>query len=352
MRAPAEVIFIATPLEEEHVARIRQAAGPDVDVICEHDLHPPRRYEADHVGVAGFRRTPEQEQRWADHLRRATILWDFPPGAKGGPAGLEAAPHVRWVQTTSAGVGQAVLRMGLDDSPIVVTTASGVHADALTEFVMLALLAHAKDLRRLERDQRRHHWERYCCSELSGKTLLIVGAGKIGRRVGEIARVFGMTSIGVVARPMQERRNQLGLDELRAQEDLPELLPRADAVVLSVPHTPATDGMIGRDAFDRMKPGVVFVNIARGAVVDEAALVDALASGQVGFAALDVAAVEPLPATSPLWDMENVLISPHSASTAPSENGKITDIFCRNLAAWRAGRPQDMVNVLDKKRLY
>ncbi len=346
------VVFIATPLEAEHVARIRAAAGTLAEVVHEPDLHPPTRYVADHVGVAGFRRTPEQEERWRRHLARATILWDFPPRAAGGPNGLADAPLVRWVQTTSAGVGQAVARMGLADSDVTVTTASGVHADSLAEFVMLALLAGVKDLPRLRREQQAHHWERYCCGELSGRTMLVVGAGKIGRRVGDLARAFGMRSIGILARPDPGRAAGLGLDEVHGPDALMSLLPEADAVVLSVPHTAETEGMIGREQIARMKPGVTLVNVARGVVIDEPAMIEALRDGRIGFAALDVAAIEPLPSDSPLWDMENVLVSPHSASTAPSENGKITDIFCRNLQAYLAGRPQDMVNILDKKRLY
>lgn len=351
MTAP-HVIFIATPLEAEHVARIRATAGSRAEIVHEADLHPPVRYRADHVGVAGFRRTPDQEERWRAHMARATILWDFPPRAAGGPQGLADAPLVRWVQTTSAGVGQAVARMGLADSEVVVTTASGVHADALAEFVMLALLAHVKDLPRLRREQSAHHWERYCCGELTGQTLLIVGAGKIGRRVADLARAFGMRSIGILARPDASRAAELGLDRVCGQDELMSVLPEADAVVLSVPHTADTEGMISRAAIARMKHGVTLVNVARGVVIDEEAMIEALRDGRIGFAALDVAAVEPLPPTSPLWDMDNVLVSPHSASTAPSENAKITDIFCRNLEAYLAGRPQDMINVLDKKRLY
>jgi phosphoglycerate dehydrogenase-like enzyme len=110
--------------------------------------------------------------------------------------------------------------------------------------------------------------------------------------------------------------------------------------------------MIDAAALAAMKPGATLINIARGLVVDEPAMIAALRSGRLGFAALDVATVEPLPADSPLWDMENVLISPHSASTAPSENRKIADIFIHNLGCWRAGRIGDMRNVLDKKRMY
>lgn len=352
MASTSDVIFISTPLEAEQVARIRAAAGPQVEVIHEPDLHPPLRYVADHNGVEGFRRTAEQEARWRKHLARATILWDLPPKSADGTGGFALAPNVRWVQTTSAGVGQTVARLGLADSDLLVTTASGVHAEALTEFVFLALLAHVKDLPRLQRDQKAHRWERYCCSELAGKTIAIIGAGKIGTQTARIAKAFGMRAIGVVANPSPARAAAMGLDALHGNDALRQVLAEADAVVLSTPHTPQTEKMIDDRAIAAMKPGVVLVNVARGIVIDEAAMIAALRRGHIGLAALDVATIEPLPADSPLWDMENVLISPHSASTAPSENRKITDIFLHNLACWLEGRHGAMRNILDKKRLY
>lgn len=130
------------------------------------------------------------------------------------------------------------------------------------------------------------------------------------------------------------------------------MLAGADAVVLAVPHTAETEGMVGVAEFAAMKPGASFVNIARGAVVDEAALLGALRSGQVGFAALDVFREEPLPPESPFWDEPNVLINPHSASTAAGENARIVDIFLRNLDHWLAGRPERLVPRLDIERGY
>ena len=126
----------------------------------------------------------------------------------------------------------------------------------------------------------------------------------------------------------------------------------ADVVVLSCPHTPETENMIDAAAFDAMRDDVIFINIARGKVVVEPELVKALERGKIAFAALDVFATEPLPVDSPLWAMDNVIVSPHSGSTALSENGKITDIFCHNLRCFLDGRTDDMRNVLDKSRLY
>lgn len=339
-------VLVTSPLEPEHVARMRQAAGARAEIIHDPDLLPPVRYQGDHNGADGFTLTAAQAERWRAHLSRASILWDFPS------EGLSQAPKVRWVQTTSSGVGQKVARLGLAASDLIVTTARGVHAEALAEFVFLVLLSHTKDLARLQREQHARHWERYCGGELPGKTIAIVGAGQVGARVGAIARAFGMRVVAVVNRPAPERGAELSADQVLGPDALHAALAMADYVVLATPHTPSTERMIDARAIAATKRGAVLINIARGQVIDEAALIAALRSGHIGAAALDVAEIEPLPASSPLWDMPGVLISPHSASTAPSENAKITAIFCHNLACFLDGRYGDMRNVLDKQRMY
>jgi phosphoglycerate dehydrogenase-like enzyme len=349
--AGSQVIFISSPLEYEHVERIREVAPRQVEVIYEPDLLPQTRYIADHKGRDGFQRTGSQERRWRDALAQATILWDFPSGPE-GTRGLSLSPHVKWVQTTSSGVGQHVASMGLAESDVIVTTARGVHADALAEFALLVMLAHVKDLPRLQREQQAHRWERYCCSELTGKILTIIGAGQVGARVASLARAFNMEVNAVVNRPSPERRAELFANEVFGQPDLKAAVRSADYIVLATPHTPQTEKMIDAEFWAATKPGVVFINIARGQVVDEPAMVAALGTGQIGFAGLDVAAKEPLPPGSPLWSMPNVLISPHSASTAPSENRKITEIFVKNLRHFLDGEPEKMINVLDKLRMY
>jgi len=345
-------IFLTSPIEPEHVARIRAAATPAVDVIFEPDLLPEIRYVADHKGVSGFSRSPEQEARWRAHLQRATILWDFPAGPVDSGGGLSLAPHVRWVQTTSSGVGPMVRDLGLSERDVIVTTARGVHARPLAEFTMMALLSHAKRYPFLKREQKARRWERYCGTSLAGQTLLVVGAGKVGAEVGRFAKTFGMTVLAMVRRPSDDRRAALHADEVHGLDALNEIVSRADAIVIAAPHTPTTEGMIGRSVIARMKPDVVFINIGRGQLVDEQALIEALQSGRVGLAALDVAQVEPLPAQSVLWDLPNVLISPHSASTVATENAAITEIFCQNIPLFLAGRTSEMTNVLDKAQLY
>jgi phosphoglycerate dehydrogenase-like enzyme len=346
------VFFVTSPLEQEHVDRIRSVANGRIEVRYEPDLLAPTRYVADHNGLEGWRRTPEQHERYMQHLSDASILWDFPKLPDGNAGIMDIAPNLKWVQTTSSGVGQLVHQLGLAETNLRVSTASGVHAEPLSEFVMLVLLSHMKQLDRLQMDQRDHRWVRYCGDELPGKHMAIVGPGRIGKRVAEVARAFDMSVSAMGRRNDPERARELGVDRMYAREELLNMLSEADCVVLCCPHTPETEDLIDARAFDAMKDGVVFVNISRGPVVVESALYNALTSGKIGFAGLDVFRQEPLPSESPFWDLPNVLVSPHSASTAASENGKITDIFCHNLECFLEGRVQDMRNLLDFKAMY
>ncbi len=344
---PTQTVCIASPLEAGHVERIR-AVDPALRVLYAPDLLPPVRYIADHKG-APFTRTPEQQQRWRAMLGEADILWDFPAP---DPADIAHAPRLRWVQTTSTGVGQAVAKLGLAERGILVTTARGVHARPLAEFVFMVLLSQWRGLPFLQSEQRAHRWERYCGEGVAGRTLVTIGAGDLARGCAKLARALDMRVIAVARTPAKERAHAALFDEVRPIGELHAALASADAVVACVPHTPSTERLLDRTAFAAMRPGVIFFNIARGQVIDEAALTDALRRGHIGYAALDVAEVEPLPADSPLWDMPNVLISPHSASTVTTENAAITDIFVHNLRCWLDGRRDAMRNVLDTRLMY
>ncbi|MBA3417042.1 MAG: D-2-hydroxyacid dehydrogenase, partial [Chloroflexia bacterium] len=333
-----------------HAAKIEAAYPGRVELIYRPDLLPPRRFLADHTGDPAWRRTAEQQHEWRALLARAEVLWDFAANEEDGP--LILSPNLRWVQTTSAGVGQLVKRLGLQDSDVVVTTASGVHARPLAEFVFAALLFHTKRLAHLQAEQRAHRWQRYHSRELSGQVLAIVGPGRIGREVARIGRAFGMTVWAMARDPDQTRARSLGADRLFARDDLQPMLAGANCVVLCVPHTPETEGMIGRAELAALKPDAVLVNIARGVVVDEEALIETLRQGRLGLAALDVVRTEPLPPDSPLWDLPNVLICPHSASTAEGENERLTDRFVENLGHYLDGALDQMAPILDKARLY
>jgi phosphoglycerate dehydrogenase-like enzyme len=262
------------------------------------------------------------------------------------------APNVRWIQTSSAGVGQAAHRLGIKPGQPIITTSSGVHARPLTEFVIMVLLMAVKHHAYLSRDQQAHRWERFCSDELSGKTLAIIGPGRIGREIARLARAFDMRPVAMSRTITPQRANELGVDRLYARSELHDLLSTADALVLCAPHTPETEDMLGAAEFRAMKPGLIFINIARGQLIDESALLEALRDGTVAFAGLDVFRTEPLPADSPFWDMPNVLVNPHSASTSDRENGRITDIFIHNIQCYADGRFADMRNVLDIERMY
>lgn len=347
--ATRPVVAIASPLEAEHVARIAAAADGRVDLRYRPDLLPPTRYVGDH-GDPAWRRSPAQQAEWRAMLGDADILWDLPHGE---PAEiLSVAPNVRWIQTTSAGVGPVAQRLGLADSDVIVTTASGIHAQPLTEFVFAALLYWTKQFPHLLAEQRAHRWERYCGAELRGQTMAIVGPGRVGREVARIARTFNMRVWALARRHDPARAAALGVDRLFSREELGAMLAETDCLVMATPQTPDTAGLIGAAELAALKPGAVLINIARGSVLDEDALIAALRSGQVGFAALDVARVEPLPADSPLWDMPNALISPHSASTVDAENAKLVERFTANLEHFLAGRYDALAPQLDIQQGY
>ncbi len=345
-------VFISTPLEEENVERIR-AVDPDrLEVISDPELWPPTRYVADHKGQEDFRRTPELEERWKQHLAKADILFDFPPLSPDGGGGMAHARNAKWIQTTSSGVGRKIKDLGLQDSDLLVTTARGVHANSLSEFVFMGILNHVRKLSFLISEQKAHHWERYCGDGLEGKTLAVVGVGHVGRQVVKIGNAFGMQVIGTDLMYKPGDASQLGLDLFYPLDQLHNMLKEADALVISVPDTPQTMKMIDRKAIEALKPGVIIINIGRGTVIDEQELIRALQSGKIGSAILDVFQTEPLPNDSPLWDMPNVLVSPHSASTVTNENSKITDIFCHNLHCYLDDRMSEMKNILDKNLMF
>ena len=340
-------LFICSPLEPAQVDRLR-ALDPALEVVHRPDLLPPVRYANDHKG-APFVRTGAALAAWRDGLARADILWDLP-----APEDTPYAARLRWVQATSTGIGPAVAALGpaFARADVIVTTARGVHARPLAEFVFMALLAHFRGLAHLKAEQRAHRWTRYCGQEIAGRTLVLLGAGDLARGSARVARALDMRVVAVARDPLRARAHGALFDEIVPASALHAALARADALVVTAPHTPETEGLIDAEALSVMPNGAAVVNIGRGAVIDEPALIAALRSGAIGFAALDVTATEPLPADSPLWELENVLISPHSASTVEGENGRIVDIFARNYAQWRAGRFDSMENVLAHGMLY
>ena len=329
-------VLITSWLEPEHVERIRRA-DPRIEVLYEPGLLARPRYIADHS--APVTRTPDQEALWRKLLARAEILFDFDKSC--GPELAELAPNVRWIQATSAGIGEYVRKMGYAESMprTVFTTASGVHARPLAEFCIMVMLAFHKKLLISLRDQRERRWERFAAGELDGQTLVIVGVGRIGKEIARLGREFGMRVVGVKRTIAGVDPASLHLDALYGPDELHRALEQAQNLVLIAPHTSETAGMIGARELALLPQGAVFINIGRGALVDEPALIETLRSGHLLGAGLDVFAQEPPAPDNPLWGMNNVIICSHSASTAYRENERITDLFCKNLRRYLAGEP-------------
>ena len=341
-------VLIASYFEEEHLRRIREVDGR-LRVLYREDLVPPPRWPGDHAGPEGWRRTPEQDEEFLAMLEEAEVLYDFPRGHVRDLT--EIAPNLRWVQGSMAGAGEVAKKAGLLETDVVVTTASGVYSGPLAEFVLMAMLQHAKNLDRLRRDRAEKAWRPAHTDTLEGKTLCIVGMGNIGRAIAERVRPFGTRVVGVKRTVREDDPAWRHADELYPTGSLHDALGEADYVAVTLPGTPETRHLVDAGAIGAMKRGAYFVNVGRGTVVDEGALVEALQDGHLSGAALDVFEVEPLPRESPLWELESVMISPHATDMVPSLiNKRQTDLFCENLRRYLDG--ETLVNLLDKKLLY
>jgi phosphoglycerate dehydrogenase-like enzyme len=341
-------VVVTSYFEEEHLRRIREVDGR-LRVLYRENLVPPPRWPGDHAGPEGWRRSPEEDKEFLAMLAEAEVLYDFPRGHTRDLS--QVVPKLRWVQASMAGTGEVAKKAGLVETDIVVTTASGVYSGPLAEFVVMAMLQHAKGLERLRRDKAEMAWRPAHADSLEGKTLCIVGIGNIGRAIAGRARPFGMRILGVKRTVHDEDPARNHADALYGTDRLHEALAEADYVAVTLPGTPETHHLVDEEAIRSMQKGAYFVNVGRGAAVDERGLVEALREGHLSGAALDVFEVEPLPRESPLWELDNVIISPHSTDNLPGLTNRLqTDLFCDNLRRYLDGEP--LINVLDKKLLY
>ena len=344
------VVVIATPLEPELVAHI-DAVDDRVEVIFEPDLLPPPRFACDHRGIDTFRRTEDQQRRWQAMLGSAEVLFGLPGDSAQGLADVvRTNAGLRWVQATAGGAGQQMQAAGLTDAEltrVLITSASGVHVGPLAEFALFGLLAFTKGLPRLLADTQARRWEHYPMTELADRTLLVVGLGSIGTEVARLAKAFGMH---IIAINRTGRTDNSDIEVIRTSRFLGDLLPVAHAVVLTLPLTEQTRGMIDAQAISRMRTDAILINVGRGGVVDEDALIKALKGGQLAGAALDVFETEPLPPDSPLWRLPNVLISPHTAALSVHENERIVALFTENLRRYLRG--DNLLNRVTPTLLY
>jgi len=281
------------------------------------------------------------------------------------PADLNRAPDLKWVQLHTAGLDH-LLDHPLMKSDILLTTTSGIHATPIAEYVFASILAFNRRVPQMLTYQSRREWPQgrwnlFARPELRNRTLGIIGYGSIGREVGRIARCFGMRVVatkrsvsqmrdgGYVVQGTGDRKGAL-LDEAFPPERLSDMLGLCDYVVVSVPLTPETRELIGEAELRAMKPSAYLVNISRGETVDEAALIRALQEGWIAGAGLDVFEEEPLPSDSPLYDLENVILSPHVSGFTLRYDERACDLFAENLSRYLTGEP--LLNLVDKERGY
>lgn len=313
-------LLVVLPVEEHHLNQIRQVA-PEAEV----------EQTTDRARVVDL--APEVD---------VIVGWNVSREA------VQRAGRLRWIHSTAAGVDQ-LLHPEILERDIILTTSSGIHAESITEHVLALMLAFARRLHVAIRNQLAHRWDRPSTvgRELRGKTVGILGLGHIGREVAARAAAFGMRVIGTKHTPEPIPH----ADRVLPPEGLDEVLREADYLVITLPLTSETRGLIGPRELGLMKSSAYLINVARGAIVQEAALIEALRQGRLAGAGLDVFEREPLPQDSPLYEMEQVILTPHvSGGGGTGYYDRAIPLFCENLRRYLTGEP--LVNVVDKRRGY
>ncbi|MCL6452387.1 MAG: D-2-hydroxyacid dehydrogenase [Alicyclobacillus sp.] len=287
-----------------------------------------------------------EQESWLPHVAAAEILAGWSRQAEHA---LKSAPEtaLRWVQNWGAGVDTLPLAF-FQERGIQLTNASGVHAYPIAETVLAMMLGLTRKIHTYVRNQQAHKWHHaHLSQEMHGRTVTILGIGAIGSEVARLCQAFGMRVLGV----RRSARPHSGIDQMFSLTELTSAVAESDYIVNTLPLTPETRGVVSQQVIAAMKPTAFYINIGRGATTDEAALITALAEGRLAGAGLDVFLTEPLPADSPLWDMENVILTPHTSGSTEHYNERALDIFLENLHAYVRG--QALVrNVVDLERAY
>lgn len=326
MQDPIKVA-ITFNLADELIAEVR-AVSPRIEILAFPGMTLGRGQEMSDTELAAARIA----------LRQAEVIF----GMNTMPMTMfDDVTNLKWFQVITAGVDR-MAKEGLLQRGFTVTKVSGLASVPIAEYCIGTMVMLSKSLHMAVRDQLEHKWQFRWSGELRGKTCGVVGMGAIGREVAIRARAFGMRVVAT------RRRVAAGdidpdCDALYPFTGLDQLLTESDYVVLCVPLTDETSGLLGAAEFARMKPTASLVNIARGGVVDQAAMIAALKSGTIASAALDVFDPEPLPTDSPLWDMENVIVTPHLSGAVERYGHRATEIFIRNLQHYVAGEPLELV---------
>lgn len=277
-------------------------------------------------------------------LRQAEVIYGlrFPENL------LERAPRLKWVQTSSAGV-DTLVGTKLWQSDVILTTTSGIHTIPMREHVLGMMLMFVKHAHVYFANKQDRVWKQHMPDQLCGKTVGVVGLGRIGEAIAQAAKAFGMRVLATRRNLTQHGRSAVA-DTIYPAQKLPEMLGESDFVVVTVALTEETRKLIGERELRAMKPTAYIINIARGSVIDEATLTKALKEKWIAGAGLDVFEKEPLPQDSELWTLPNVIITPHVAGIMPDYNARAMEAFCENLRRYLAGQP--LINVIDRTRGY
>ena len=310
-------IVLCYPVEKQHLRQIAEAA-PAAEIVD-----------------AGQERVAEELFAADVFCGHAKVPVDWDGVVRGG--------RLKWIQSSAAGMDHCLVP-SVVESEILVTSASGLLADQVAEQATALLMATLRSLPTFFRAQQKREFIRRPTSDLHHSTIGIVGFGGVGRRIAEVLSAFKTRILATDYFPFQKPPH---VDELWPADRLHDVLGAVDIVILAVPLTPATRGMIDREAFRSMRPGAILINVARGKLVDEPALIDALESGHLSAAAVDVTAEEPLSESSPLWAMPNVIITPHVGGQSSRRIEQVTDFFCENLRRYQNGEP--LKNLIDKR---
>ncbi len=317
---------------------------PTLAILGATESEPPPSIEAVMEGAeVRFAANGEELKRIIPGAE-ALFVWDF--RASELRDAWSFADSLRWVHIAGAGV-DAALFPELVESGVAVTNSRGVFDRSIAEYVVGAMLVFEKDLLRTLDFQRRRKWRHRESGMLSGKSILVVGAGPIGRMISTLAKHLGMKPSAVARTAKPEDPD---FEKVFGGDDLDEALPHADYVVIAAPLTDETRDMFGAAQFEKMKSKARLINIGRGKIVDEAALISALREKRISGAALDVFREEPLPEESPLWDMDEVIISPHMSGDFVGWTNALGDLFTENFRRWSGGG--ELVHVVDKERGY
>ena len=345
-------VMVTTPLNEADKEKI-EAVDPRVQVIyaleevrAELGIADTKLVDGGHA-IVQAELTPEEATESLDNmLDHVEVIfgWRLPLNV------LSRAPRLKWVQGIGAGVDLLAGKTGLLQSDIPVSTSSGVNAIAVAEFALCLMLMIAKQAPRFIANKEAARWEAFANWELNGKTAGIIGLGKIGGEVARLARAFRMRVLATRRSATGREKETAEVDALFSPQEILQMLPECDFVILTAPLTPETRGLIAEAELKAMKPTAYLVNIARGPIVEQEILIRALKEKWIAGAALDVFDTEPLPADSELWNLPNVIVSPHLGGYVRENQAGRTKLFCESLKRFLNG--EEPYNLFDKQRGY